>query len=287
MFEAHRRPEPHAPLRRARSAGSTCPRTRRCACAGRGRPLLHRGAAGAAPAGSTPASWTRRAPRTSSASSPCCAPTSRATATRWRGCAGSDRSSCPRRSRERNVRLVDFDDLTNNVFHVTDEWRAAQSPLRQPRRRRLPDQRHPGGRLRDQERRQAGRHRPRRRPDPPLPPRDAGDAHRAAGVRGHQLLDFYYGATWSTSRKNLFNWKDEQPRRLRAGKVKPFFDRRRFLKVLRDYIIFLTKDDELTKVILRQHQTRAVEKVHRAGRATRRSAGASSGTPRAAARPSP
>ena len=37
--------------------------------------------------------------------------------------------------------------------------------------------------------------------------------------------------------------------------VKSFFDRRRFLKVLHDYIIFLTKDDELTKVILRQHQT--------------------------------
>ena len=31
--------------------------------------------------------------------------------------------------------------------------------------------------------------------------------------------------------------------------------------MLHDYIIFLTKDDELTKVILRQHQTRAVEKV--------------------------
>ena len=33
------------------------------------------------------------------------------------------------------------------------------------------------------------------------------------------------------------------------------------MQVLKDYIIFLTKDDELTKVILRQHQTRAVEKV--------------------------
>ena len=36
---------------------------------------------------------------------------------------------------------------------------------------------------------------------------------------------------------------------------------RRFLRVLRDYIIFLKKDDRLSKVILRQHQTRAVEKV--------------------------
>ena len=53
--------------------------------------------------------------------------------------------------------------------------------------------------------------------------------------------------------------------------VKSFFDRRRFLKVLHDYIIFLTKDDELTKVILRQHQTRAVEKViERVGHPTKR-----------------
>jgi len=29
----------------------------------------------------------------------------------------------PEEDRERNVRLVDFDDLTANVYHVTDEWR--------------------------------------------------------------------------------------------------------------------------------------------------------------------
>jgi type I restriction enzyme R subunit len=112
-----------------------------------------------------------------------------------------------------------------------------------------------------------------------------------------ELLDFYYAATWSTSRKNIFNWKEEShceerlerrsnpthggdcfaqtARNDAAGlyaqgdgggwnyeeAVKSFFDRRRFLKVLRDYIIFLSKDDELSKIVLRQHQTRAVEKV--------------------------
>ncbi len=93
-----------------------------------------------------------------------------------------------------------------------------------------------------------------------------------------ELLSFFYGVTWSVSRKNLFNWKDEGGR-LRDEEmpersssfiphpssfetcVKSFFDRARFLRVVRDYIIFLTKDDELTKVILRPHQTRAVEKV--------------------------
>ena len=28
----------------------------------------------------------------------------------------------PEENRERNVRLVDFDDLANNLYHVTDEW---------------------------------------------------------------------------------------------------------------------------------------------------------------------
>jgi len=118
-----------------------------------------------------------------------------------------------------------------------------------------------------------------------------------------ELVNFYYGITWNTSRKNLFDWKEEltsPPTPLLQGegssspcpvgttdgdvkenlsplpsqgrgagglgfsyeqKVKAFFDRPRFLKVLRDYIIFLPKDDQLTKVILRQHQTRAVERV--------------------------
>ena len=38
-------------------------------------------------------------------------------------------------------------------------------------------------------------------------------------------------------------------------KVKTFFDRDRFLKVLRESIIFQSKDDALTKVVLRQHQS--------------------------------
>ena len=75
-----------------------------------------------------------------------------------------------------------------------------------------------------------------------------------------ELVRFFYGVTWNTSRKNLFDWRDEQPGNYER-KVKAFFDRARFLRLLRDYIVFLGKDDEVTKVILRQHQTRAAEKV--------------------------
>jgi type I restriction enzyme R subunit len=74
------------------------------------------------------------------------------------------------------------------------------------------------------------------------------------------LLDFYYGATWSLDRKNLFNWRDEEPGNFEK-KVKRFFDRERFLTILREWILFYYKEDELRKSILRQHQTRAVEKI--------------------------
>lgn len=44
-------------------------------------------------------------------------------------------------------------------------------------------------------------------------------------------------------------------------KIKTFFQHNRFLDFLKYYIVFLERDEGLTKVILRQHQTRAVEKV--------------------------
>lgn len=96
------------------------------------------------------------------------------------------------------------------------------------------------------------------------------------------MLDFYYGVTWNLDRKGLFKWKgikDEIASRHASlaakgsvarndnnqssfeKKVKTFFDRERILKFIKDYIVFFRKDDVLFKIILRQHQTRAVEKV--------------------------
>ncbi|MGA9750627.1 MAG: HsdR family type I site-specific deoxyribonuclease, partial [Acidobacteriota bacterium] len=74
------------------------------------------------------------------------------------------------------------------------------------------------------------------------------------------ILDFYYGGTWSLERKNLLNWKDEEPGNFER-KVKRFFARERFLKMLEEWIVFFKRDDDLKKIILRQHQTRAVDKV--------------------------
>ncbi|MCL6613539.1 MAG: HsdR family type I site-specific deoxyribonuclease, partial [Firmicutes bacterium] len=74
------------------------------------------------------------------------------------------------------------------------------------------------------------------------------------------LLKFFYGATWNTSQKSLYNWRDEQAGDFEAL-VKTFFAPPRVLRVLTEFILFARKDGELTKVVLRPHQMRAVDRV--------------------------
>lgn len=176
----------------------------------------------------------------------------------------------PEENRERNVRLIDFDTLGNNIFHVTDEWRQKGAAfanradvvflingipvaIAETKAAKKTDGLAIGvGQIRRYH---------RETPEMLITPQV---------FEVTQLIDFFYGVTWNTSRKNLFNWKEVEPGNYER-KVKAFFDRERFLKVLHDYIVFLTKDDDLTKVILRQHQTRAVEKViHRIFETTKR-----------------
>ena len=163
-------------------------------------------------------------------------------------------------NRERNVTLIDFENLDNNLFHVTDEWEQQNAAHRnradvvflingipvaivEAKNAGKPD----GLAL--------GVEQIRRYHD------ETPEMFTTAQLFGvTQLLDFFYGVTWDTSRKNLFNWKIDEPTNYEQ-KVKTFFNRDRFLKVLQQSIIFQSKDDQLTKIVLRQHQTRAVEKV--------------------------
>src|ERR1039458_4183993 len=75
-----------------------------------------------------------------------------------------------------------------------------------------------------------------------------------------EAIGFAYGVTWSTVRRNIFNWKHEEVGNLEA-KVKSFCDVPHLLRFLKDFIIFAEKDEELQKYILCQHQTVAVDKV--------------------------
>ena len=71
-------------------------------------------------------------------------------------------------------------------------------------------------------------------------------------------IGFCYGVSWNTVRRNIFNWKDGEVGKLEA-KVKSFCAIPQVLAFLKDYIVFAEKDEELSKYILRQHQTGAVE----------------------------
>lgn len=75
-----------------------------------------------------------------------------------------------------------------------------------------------------------------------------------------EAIGFSYGVTWNLIRRNIFNWKSEQKGNL-ENKVKTFCDRAQILAMLKDYILFAEKDEELQKFILRQHQTSAVARV--------------------------
>ena len=166
----------------------------------------------------------------------------------------------PTENRERNVTLIDFENPDNNLFHVTDEWTQGGTVHRnradvvflingipvaivETKSANKQDGLAEGV---DQIRRYHA---------------ETPEMFTVAQLFGvTQMFDFFYGVTWNVSRKNLFNYKTDEPTTYEE-KVKTFFDRDRFLKVLQESIVFQSKDDALIKVVLRQHQTRAVEKV--------------------------
>jgi len=165
-----------------------------------------------------------------------------------------------RDKRELNIRFIDFGNINNNQFHITDEWQYTNGKFTN-------------------------------RGDViflingiPVIIAETKNANKREGIkegiaqirRYHSetpemlvsnqifdvthLLDFYYGVTWNLDRKGLFNWKDVEKRNFEK-KVKTFFDKYRILQLIKDYIIFFRKNDVLSKIIMRQHQTRAVEKI--------------------------
>ena len=124
-------------------------------------------------------------------------------------------------NRERNVTLIDFENPDNNLFHVTDEWSQQNAAHRnradvvflinglpvavvETKNAGKPDGLALGV---DQIRRYHN---------------ETPEMFTTAQLFGvTQLLDFFYGVTWNTSRKNLFNWKTDEPTNYEQ-KVKTF-----------------------------------------------------------------
>lgn len=177
----------------------------------------------------------------------------------------------PDGKRERDVRVVDFQDPLSNDFHVSQEW--TQEAADGTRNRAdvmfsingMPvvlvecKAAHKKDAI-DEGLRQVRRY---HRETPGL-------VLAAQLFELTHLVDFYYGVTWNPVRRGLFNWKDECGDDFEARVVR-FFDRERLLGALRDDILFLRREDGIQKVVQRQHQTRAIEKaVARAADPTKR-----------------
>lgn len=163
--------------------------------------------------------------------------------------------------RERNIRLIDFQNPTHNVFNVTDEFSFTNGVhtirldvaflingipiilIETKAATRLDGIAEGLDQLRRYHRE---------------------GAELAALLQLFSLthmIHFFYGATWNTSHKNLFNWKEESAGNDFETLVKTFVAPERVLRILRDFILFTRKDDELQKVVLRPHQMRAVERA--------------------------
>jgi type I restriction enzyme R subunit len=162
--------------------------------------------------------------------------------------------------RHRHVRVVDYENIENNVFQVTWEWQ-----YRNPRKGNRADvmflvngvpvaiveNKNPKRQDAMHEALVQLRRYELQTPEMLTAPQVFNITH---------LIEYFYGVTWSYNRNAVFNWKDEQPGAY-GDKVKMFFDKPRFLRLLKDWILFYVKDDELRKTVLRQHQVRAAQKV--------------------------
>ncbi|MCS7240394.1 MAG: HsdR family type I site-specific deoxyribonuclease [Candidatus Bipolaricaulota bacterium] len=166
----------------------------------------------------------------------------------------------PEEKRELNVKLLDPQRPENNAFHVTDEL-----AVRSGHNRAVLDIAFFVNGI-------------------PVLVVEAKAAHRLDGIsialeqvqRYHRevpefftlaqlyalthLVQFYYSATWRLSPKDLFNWREEQTGDFETL-VKSFVAPSRILRVLTEYILFVRRDGELSKVVLRPRQMRAVERV--------------------------
>ena len=162
--------------------------------------------------------------------------------------------------RERNLRLIDFDNPDRNAFHVADEFRFTNGVhtiradivflingipvllIETKAATRLDGIAEGLDQLRRYE-----------REGPELL------AIMQLFSLTH-MIRYFYGATWNLSPKSLFSWKEEAAGKDFETLVKTFVCPDRILRVLRDFVLFTRKDDELQKVVLRPHQMRAVER---------------------------
>lgn len=178
----------------------------------------------------------------------------------WKYLKGLGNIFVPDEKRERNVKFIDTENIDNNIFNVTDEFEFTNGieHIRQDIVFLINGI--------------------------PILFIETKSAHKIEGLsealeqvkRYHRecpellsvqqlyvlthIIKYYYSATWNTTEKFLFNWKEESSGNF-EHLVKTFFARERIINLLIDFIMFTRQDDVLQKIILRPHQMRAVDKI--------------------------
>jgi type I restriction enzyme R subunit len=162
--------------------------------------------------------------------------------------------------RERNVVFIDFDHPDKNVFEVTDEFTFSNSrytnrqdivflingiPVIDLECKNLTTAEGVDKAL-DQIRRY-------HRESPEL----LAVQQAYSATEGMRLE---YGVTWNNMRRNVFAWKGDKAGKLEK-RITTFFYINHVLALIEKYIMFIEKDEELTKIVLREHQAKAVEAV--------------------------
>ena len=163
--------------------------------------------------------------------------------------------------RHRHVQLIDYEQPSENVLHVTWEW-TLKPPARKGNRADvmfvingvpvcIVEHKNPkdGGAI-DRGVTQLKRY---QKETPELI-----GASQIFNVT--HLLDYWYGVTWNANRRFMARWK-QKPNETYKFAVQAFFEPTDFLRTLRDWILFYVEDGETRKSILRQHQRIAIDKV--------------------------
>ena len=164
-------------------------------------------------------------------------------------------------SRNRRVRLVDFERPAANHFHVTWEWRV-KPPARKGNRADvmfvvngvpvvIVEHKNPkDGNAIERGVAQLKRYE-QETPELIGAPQLFNVTH---------LLDYWYGVTWNANRRFMARWKQEPEESYRFA-VQAFFEPADFLRTLQHWILFYVEDGETRKSVLRQHQRLAIDKI--------------------------
>jgi type I restriction enzyme R subunit len=163
--------------------------------------------------------------------------------------------------RHRPVRLIDFDDVAANAFHVSWEW-ALKPPARKGNRADvmftvngipvcIVEHKNP----KDSDAVERGIKQLRRYE---IETPELIASPQIFNVT--QLLDYWYGVTWRVNRRDMARWKQTPDEAYRFA-VQAFFERTDFVRTLQHWILFYEDEDEIRKSVLRQHQRRAIDAV--------------------------